>query len=261
MTTWLNGSFRMRFRVIDGLQAFAERARRELAATGGILRKRTTATTGELTPRQANARLAWEGCINPENARPFTGPGPARWHLRKAQSSNPAGSRSFGHAYAGRPEQVRRVRADLRAILNGCPIADETILVASEMAANAITHSSSRQPGGRFIVRTDVYPGDYIWVEVQDQGDTWAGQRPRDDRPHGLDIVQAIAGDGNWGIDGDATRGRIAWARLDWPGRGTLCPCRASPGTETLRAGQPADGRAMMVTVPDSERGTPRWFG
>jgi len=46
-----------------------------------------------------------------------------------------------------------------------------------------------------------------------------AGRHPRDGRPHGLDIVQAIAGDGNWGIDGGAALGRVAWARLDWPNR------------------------------------------
>jgi integrase/recombinase XerD len=38
-------------------------------------------------------------------------------------------------------------------------------------------------------------------------------------RPEGLDIVQAIAGGGNWGIDGDAALGRVAWAQLGWPGR------------------------------------------
>jgi anti-sigma regulatory factor (Ser/Thr protein kinase) len=129
----------------------------------------------------------------------------------------PAGLRSFGHAYPGRPEQVQRVRTDLGAILDECPIADEAILVASELAANAVIHSSSRQPGGEFIVRAAVCPGAYIWVEVEDQGGIWAGHHPRDGRPHGLDIVQAIAGDGDWGIGGDATLGRVAWARLDWP--------------------------------------------
>jgi serine/threonine-protein kinase RsbW len=134
------------------------------------------------------------------------------------EDTNPEVLRSFGHAYPGRPEQVQHVRADLGAILNECPIADETILLASELAANAVTHSSSRQPGGQFVVRAAVCPGDYVWVEVEDQGGMWAGHHPRDGRPHGLDIVQAIAGDGGWGIDGDATLGRVAWARLDWPG-------------------------------------------
>jgi len=214
-------TFQRQFRVVDGLKAFAGRARRELLATGETVRRRAVETAGELTPRLAQiARLTWDGRASPEiSTRLFIGPCPAGWHLRTAQSAEPPGLRSFGHAYPGMPEQVQGVRADLGAILNGCPLADETILVASELAANAVTHSSSRQPGGRFIVRAAVCPGDYIWVEVEDQGDTWAGHHPRDGRPHGLDIVQAVAGDGNWGIGGDAALGRVAWARLDWPGR------------------------------------------
>jgi len=166
------------------------------------------------------ARLARHRRASPDiSVRLFTGRHPAGWHLRAAQWSRPAGLRSFGRAYPGRPEQVRRVRADLGGILSGCPIADETILVVSELAANAVTHSSSRQPGGEFIVRAAVFPGDHVRAEVEDQGGIWAGHHPRDGRPHGLDIVQAIAGDGNWGIDGDAALGRVVWARLAWPGR------------------------------------------
>jgi serine/threonine-protein kinase RsbW len=125
------------------------------------------------------------------------------------------GLRSFGRVYPGRPEQVHWVRSDLAAVLNGCPVADETVLVASELAANAVSHSSSRRPGGRFTVRAEVCAGDRVRVQVEDQGGAWAGHYPRDGRPHGLDIVQAIAGEGNWGIDGDAAFGRVAWARLD----------------------------------------------
>jgi two-component sensor histidine kinase len=117
-------------------------------------------------------------------------------------------------------------------------MAEETILVASELAANAVIHSSSRQPGGRFIVRAEVCPGDYVWVEVEDQGDIWADQRARDDRPHGLDIVQAVAGDGNWGVDGDATHGRVAWARLDWPRRLNRNVRHAGHAQEPERAGR-----------------------
>ncbi len=52
-----------------GMQAFAERARHELLATGETARKRTVETTGELTPQQTQiARLARSGLSNPEIA-------------------------------------------------------------------------------------------------------------------------------------------------------------------------------------------------
>jgi hypothetical protein len=51
--------------------------------------------------------------------------------------------RTGGVAYPGRVEQVSMVRADLRAMLNGCPVADDVILCASELAANAVRHSRS----------------------------------------------------------------------------------------------------------------------
>jgi serine/threonine-protein kinase RsbW len=221
VSTGRNTSFPRHTRVIDGLQDCAERALRELPAAGERGRKCTVETAGELTPRQAQiAWHAWDRRASREvGTWPFPGLQPDVWRRPKARSSNPPARRNFGQVYPGRPEQLQSVRADLRVFLTGCPIADETILVASELAANAAIHSSSRQPGGRFIVRAEVRPGDCAWVEVEDQGGTWAGHHPRDGRPHGLDIIQAIAGDRSWGIAGDATLGRVAWARLGWPGR------------------------------------------
>ncbi|HEX8134820.1 MAG TPA: LuxR family transcriptional regulator, partial [Actinomycetes bacterium] len=50
-----------------GIEAFAERARRELRATGATARKRTVQTSGELTAQEALiARLARDGLSNPE---------------------------------------------------------------------------------------------------------------------------------------------------------------------------------------------------
>ena len=64
----------------------------------------------------------------------------------------------------------------------------------------------------RVHVRAEV-SRDRLRIEVEDGGGPWR-DGPRDDgRPHGFDVVTAIAGAGNWGIGGDV-RGRIAWARL-----------------------------------------------
>ena len=68
-----------------GLEAFADRARRELQATGETARKRTVEPTGELTAQEFQiARLAADGYSNPEiGTRLFLSPRTVEWHLRK----------------------------------------------------------------------------------------------------------------------------------------------------------------------------------
>jgi DNA-binding CsgD family transcriptional regulator len=68
-----------------GMAAFAERARRELIATGEKVRKRSPDTRDELTPQEEQvARLARDGLSNPEiGARLFISAKTVEWHLRK----------------------------------------------------------------------------------------------------------------------------------------------------------------------------------
>jgi DNA-binding CsgD family transcriptional regulator len=66
-----------------GAEAFAERARRELRATGESVRRRTFETVAELTSQEVQiARLARDGETNPEiGARLFISPRTVEWHL------------------------------------------------------------------------------------------------------------------------------------------------------------------------------------
>ena len=68
-----------------GAEAFAERARRELQATGEKARKRSDDTRVDLTPQEEEiAQLAREGRTNPEiGAQLFIGGRTVEWHLRK----------------------------------------------------------------------------------------------------------------------------------------------------------------------------------
>jgi DNA-binding CsgD family transcriptional regulator len=68
-----------------GAAAFAERARRELLATGETVRKRTVEVVDELTAQEAQvARLAAQGRTNPEiGALLFISPRTVEYHLRK----------------------------------------------------------------------------------------------------------------------------------------------------------------------------------
>jgi DNA-binding NarL/FixJ family response regulator len=68
-----------------GMNAFAERARIELQATGGKARKRSVDTLGQLTPQEEQvARLAAEGHTNREIATQlFISPSTVEYHLHK----------------------------------------------------------------------------------------------------------------------------------------------------------------------------------
>jgi serine/threonine-protein kinase RsbW len=148
--------------------------------------------------------------------------------------------------YPGSAEQLSAVRASLRGLLHGCPLADDAILCASELAANAILHSRSGQPGGLVTVRTVIRPGQYVQIDLQDDGGPWPLAARDPVRGHGLDIIHALAAD--WGIDGDY-RARTVWIRLDWPTTTQRCPdaflSTRGPGCDSGRLPDPSTAHAI----------------
>ena len=78
-----------------GAEAFAERARRELLATGDTVRKRTAGTVSELTAQEAHiARLAVDGRTNMEiGAQLYLSVRTVEWHLGKVYTKLGVGSR------------------------------------------------------------------------------------------------------------------------------------------------------------------------
>jgi anti-sigma regulatory factor (Ser/Thr protein kinase) len=117
----------------------------------------------------------------------------------------------YAGTFHGEPGQVGRVRDGLRAYLDDCPRAEDAVLIASELSANAVLHSASR--GESFTVRAEVLR-DHVRIECEDLGGAWLC-RQRDDRPHGLDLVTALAAD--WGVE---TSGgcRVVWAQVSFHG-------------------------------------------
>jgi anti-sigma regulatory factor (Ser/Thr protein kinase) len=117
-------------------------------------------------------------------------------------------------AYPGRPDQVKKVRADLAALLDGCPAADDLILCASELATNAVRHSRSGLRGATFTLRAEIGLGSHARIEIQDRGGPWRNPAPGPGKHHGLDIIRNLAT--TWEIEGDHL-GRTIWVRIDWP--------------------------------------------
>jgi anti-sigma regulatory factor (Ser/Thr protein kinase) len=117
--------------------------------------------------------------------------------------------------FAGRPDQVRQARNFVGRVLGACPAADDAVLLAGELATNAVTHTASGS-GGEFTV-TVHRAGAWARVEVRDEG---SAMTPRarassvpDESGYGLGLVELMAN--RWGFGG-GLRGRVVWFELEW---------------------------------------------
>jgi hypothetical protein len=136
-------------------------------------------------------------------------------HQPQRPAQDPPGTATapgYASTYPGRADQLSQVRRDIAAYLHNCPAADDLILIADELAANAILHTQSR--GSTFTVRCQL-SARTAQIEVEDLGGPWRPRNPGD-RPHGLDIIAALTGPDQWGTQPAGTGGRTVWATLAW---------------------------------------------
>jgi hypothetical protein len=129
-----------------------------------------------------------------------------------ARRPGEAVGRVLNATYAGVPESVGEARHRLAAALAGVPVAEDAVFCLGEVATNAVVHSRSGRPGGRFTVTASVLPGALVVLTVADEGGTWTG-READTYPHGLEIAREMAL--FLRIDGDEL-GRTVWVVLAW---------------------------------------------
>jgi anti-sigma regulatory factor (Ser/Thr protein kinase) len=123
---------------------------------------------------------------------------------------------AWSRTYPGRADHVGEARRFLASVLDDWPSAYDAILCLSELAANAVTHSNSREPGGQFTIRASVRHRNRVRVEVEDQGGPWINPACTDGQHgRGLFIVSQLASD--WGISGDGRGGWTVWFEIACP--------------------------------------------
>jgi hypothetical protein len=134
--------------------------------------------------------------------------------MGEGHAVNTATATSYKGTFHGRADQLSLVRRNVARHFSDVPIVDDLVLVASELAGNAVLHSQSR--GDFFAVRAEMLPG-CVRIEVEDLGGPWRPRKGDGERPHGLDLIEALAGGrDNWGTLVTDEGNRIVWAKLAW---------------------------------------------
>jgi hypothetical protein len=144
---------------------------------------------------------AWELITSGPPVSCDTRPGPAQRVKRRI--------------FPGRDDQVPEARRFIKRALDGCPVVDDAILCVSELATNALLHSTSGD-GGEFEITVQRGQSS-VRVAVSDNGSPdKPAVRVLDDtseQGRGLALVTLVAS--NWGESGDEL-GRTVWFELCW---------------------------------------------
>jgi serine/threonine-protein kinase RsbW len=130
--------------------------------------------------------------------------------------------------FPGEPPQVGQARSWVARLLPVCSPLDDLLIFTSELATNAVAHTRSGEPGGRFTVEVTWTPRT-ARVIVGDQGShevPTAVANPGDQAGYlesgrGLLLIDALSA--AWGMSGDA-HARWLWADVDWRSQGGPIP-------------------------------------
>lgn len=146
-------------------------------------------------------------------------------------------------SFPGLAEHVRQAREFTGFLLTDLPRVDDVMLVVSEFAANALRHTASARPGGRYLleVRRWRYGAS---VALTDQGSHKVPRVPEPDDlsecGRGLQTVRALATEWHWTGD---SRGRTFTAAFLVPTHAVMVSSIST--TDVLL-------REAVVLTPDS---------
>jgi anti-sigma regulatory factor (Ser/Thr protein kinase) len=116
--------------------------------------------------------------------------------------------------FPGQKVQVGHARRFVARALDGCPAADDAILLTSEVVANALLYT--RSAGGTFEVLVWRGLGAACVAVVDGGADIEPASRRAEELAesgHGLELVEALAA--RWGYCGGPA-GRVVWFALRW---------------------------------------------
>ncbi|MEZ0107916.1 anti-sigma regulatory factor (Ser/Thr protein kinase) [Catenulispora sp. EB89] len=118
----------------------------------------------------------------------------------------------------GSTECVHEARVWVRKTLGEDPGVDDVVLVASELATNAVRHSASGRPGGTFTLHLSAFI-DRWHVRVDDAGGLnvpriQSVDDDQDEAGRGLAMVAGLSL--RWGVFGDY-HARGVWAEIPIP--------------------------------------------
>jgi len=147
----------------------------------------------------------------------------------KAQQHRTKATLGLGAArdFASRPESVSEVRAFTRDALAGLDVAvDDVVLCVTELATNAVRHSSPHEGTFHLDILAD---RDKLRVECHDSGSrkpTLLTPSDADEGGRGLLLVQALTS--RWGV-GATAAGKCVWFEIDSDPSGLQGGRRAGP--------------------------------
>jgi serine/threonine-protein kinase RsbW len=123
-------------------------------------------------------------------------------------------ARPMQRAFPGRADQIARAREFTKRVLGPCPAVDEAVLLVSELATNALEHTSTAD-GGQFRVMI-CRNATSLLIGVSDNGSAKTSEPgsldPESETGRGLGLVELIAD--RWGYCG-GEYGRTVWFTMD----------------------------------------------
>ncbi|QFY05989.1 ATP-binding protein [Nonomuraea phyllanthi] len=128
--------------------------------------------------------------------------------------NSPAEIHRWCRNFPGTHDQIRAARQFVAGYLGDHPETDTARLVVSELATNAIRHTRSGLPGGRFCV-TVLAGTSLLILSVLDEGGPTTPRlcqaHGEDQNGRGLHLIETLTT--RWGVHGDQT-GRTVWALI-----------------------------------------------